>query len=128
PKPGSAPPGLRDEVAEQRKAQQQQEADMHRAYDLAWQRAVGGRPELKQREGEGDPECCLAQDSVAEAGRKSLDPLFRRMRNFELMFAGSGLRRAHALPLPPRQDLESKTPSAAPQRCGRRGVMFRQRD
>src|SRR5690606_22326244 len=75
-------PGLRlgHEVAEQGKTEKQQEADMHGPHDLAGQGTVGRRPELEQREAEGDPEGDTPAESVSKAGRQAFDRLFRRMR------------------------------------------------
>src|SRR3546814_2139323 len=52
---------------------------MHGADHRARQRAIGGRPELEQREAEGDPEGDPAGQAIAEAGRQALDCFFRGM-------------------------------------------------
>ncbi len=77
PEEGLGNAGFGDEVANEGKAQQQEEAHMHGAHDLAGQRAIGGGPELEQGENDGDGIGCGAGKAGAESGRQSLDCFFR---------------------------------------------------
>ena len=59
---------LRGAVGDQPEQEQEQEADMHRADDLARQRRVGRRPDLEGGEGDGDEE----QDPRRTAGAPAI--------------------------------------------------------
>ncbi len=80
PEDNAAKGGLGHQIAQQAEAEQQEKADMHGAHDLAGQRAIGGGPELEEREGYGNGKGDAPHDAGAEAGRQALDGFFGGMR------------------------------------------------